>query len=161
MAETQEERQPQIINLVYGTPVWIQIPAEDVARAKNFYEKVFHWEFIKPGANGPPPEFLAEFRVPDSRLRQPGVSSGGIVRIDPEHHIKVSADVAPEGTRGAPHMYLFVKSIDASLKQIENAGGKAIGGKKTEDPSSFIAHFLDTEGNVQGLYESILGGGST
>lgn len=158
MSDTQadvQDLQPQTINLAYGTPVWIQIPAEDVSRAKHFYAEVFRWEFPTPSSGGPPPDFLAEFRLPDPRMRQPGVTNGGIVRTNPDHHVKVGADVTPEGTRGTPHMYMFVKSIDDSLQLVEKEGGKRIGEKKQEDPTSYVAHFLDTEGNVQGLYESM------
>lgn len=133
----------------------MQIPAENVSRAKDFYKEVFHWKFRTPGPGGPPPEFMAEFRFPDARMHQPGVTNGGLVYVGPDKHLKVDPTVSGEAYRGVPHMYLFVKDIDHTLQLIEKAGGKRIGEKRQEDPTSYIAHFLDTEGNVQALYESV------
>jgi predicted enzyme related to lactoylglutathione lyase len=148
------EVQPQLINLAYGTPIWFQVPAEDVLRAKKFYHDVFRWEF--PDLPGPPADFMAQFQFPDKRLHQPGVTSGGIVRVDPKLHFRIDPAGDPLAYRGSVHMYLFVKDIDRTLKRIERAGGKALGGKMQEDPTSNVAHFLDSEGNVQGLYEKVV-----
>lgn len=87
-------------------------------------------------------------------MHQPGVTNGGIVKVDPKDHFKVDTTNLLS-YRGLTHMYFFVKSIDQTLKLIEKEGGKALGGKQSEDPTSNVAHFIDTEGNAQALYETL------
>ena len=143
--------------LVHGSPVFIQIPVEDMNRARCFYTNVFQWDFPEPSPGGAPPDFLRVFNLPDERLTKLGLS-GGLVHIDKSVHLTPGLSVSAEGTRGVPHMYLLVESIDQTSLRIERAGGKLIGEKKQEDPTSYIAHFLDSEGNVQGMYELIKSG---
>ena len=144
--------------LAYGTAVWLEIPATDVLRAKAFYGKVFDWVFPAPAANGRPIEEMALFRLPDPRLQKIGFGGGGIVRVDARHHIKpssTSTDSVDYAHTAIPHTYMLVKDIEHSLSLIEQSGGKPAGKKEPEGDGGFTAHFLDTEGNLQGLYELV------
>jgi predicted enzyme related to lactoylglutathione lyase len=52
-----------------------------------------------------------------------------------------------------PHTVFSVKDIEESLDLIEKSGGKTHARKTSFGPfGGFIARFIDTEGNIMGLY---------
>lgn len=115
------------------TIVHIDIPAEQVGRAKKFYESLFGWTFNAP--SGFPDFFL--FETKDEK-GQPGVG-GGL------------------GRRGAPDQritcYIGVDSIATYLPKIEKMGGRIVM-QRTEVPGyGALAVCVDTEGNTFGLWE--------
>ena len=119
-----------------NSPVHFEIPADDVARAKAFYEKTFGWK-IKPypmpaGA----PEYLA---VTTRKKGEPGIDGGMMKRNMP----------------GQPFTnYLTVKSIDAMNQAVQANGGVVVLPKQAIGPSmGWISAFKDPENNVIGLHE--------
>ena len=127
--------------LAHGTPVWLEIPATDVGRAKAFYETVFEWKF-NPAPPGYTDENFAMFEHPDSRIGKMGVG-GAITRVDQDKHTR--------GKHGVM-VYLKVDTIENALEKIHHAGGKTVTEKEAEGQHGWMAHFADTEGNVQGIY---------
>lgn len=69
--------------------------------------------------------------------------------------VLVSSENAPDPEKSAfgIKITITVESVDEKLVEIEKAGGKAFGEKK-ELPKKrgFTAYFVDTEGNVVGLW---------
>jgi predicted enzyme related to lactoylglutathione lyase len=120
--------------------VHFEIPADDEARAREFYRSVFDWQLQEM----PDLQYTLAMTTPVDQQTQiptePGAINGGLMK---------RSDDTP-----APVLTVDVESIDDSLKQIEGAGGTTVR-SRTEIPGmGAFAYFKDTEGNVVGLWES-------
>lgn len=104
----------------------INILADDVARAKRFYETVFGWTF----SNWGPPDF---FLIENAGVG--GALHGG-------------RDKAPEivGVEAT----MAVDDLDATQAAIAAAGGTVVGGPYAIPTVGTLIHFEDTEGNRAG-----------
>ncbi len=119
--------------------VHFEIPADNLARAKKFYNTVFGWnmnempemEYVMVGTaesneNGMP--------------KEPGAINGGMLeRQDPVKSIVVTINV---------------KDIDQAATMIEKNGGKIVRPKMPVGDMGFAAYFKDSEGNVVGLWQN-------
>ena len=117
-----------------------EIPADNVERAKKFYEKIFDWKIEKYDEDD---EYLfvmtTEVGDDEWTPKEPGAINGGLVKRDsPKEPFLV---------------YITVDSIDKACKDIEKNGGKMIVQKTKMGEWGWWATFKDTEGNVFGLYE--------
>lgn len=116
--------------------VHFEIPADDVARARVFYEKVFGWKIkqlpMPPGG----PEY---YGVTTRKEGEAGINGGLMKRNMP----------------GQPFAnYVSVKSIDDFLGRIQAQGGALVMPKQEIAPGmGSFAVFKDTEGNMMGLYQ--------
>jgi len=113
--------------------VHFEIPADDVARAQQFYKKAFGWKISDPWK-------MNYFLVETKKKGEDGINGGLMQRKMP----------------GQPFMnYISVKSIDASLAKVGQAGG-GVCMPKTEIGSGmgWIAVFKDTEGNMMGFHQA-------
>lgn len=120
--------------------VHFEIPADDLARARDFYGSVFEWGL----------QVLEEMDYTivqttstdeTSQLpKEPGAINGGMM--------------ARSAETTAPVITVGVDAIDHSLKKIEAAGGSVVT-PRTEIPGmGAYAYFKDSEGNVLGLWEN-------
>jgi predicted enzyme related to lactoylglutathione lyase len=118
-----------------NTIIHFEIPADDVARAKAFYEKTFGWK-IKAFPMPPGDEY---FSVITRKEREPGINGGLMARKMP----------------GQPFTnYVSVKSIDAMSEAIQANGGAIALPKQEIGPGmGWIAAFTDPEGNLLGLHQ--------
>jgi predicted enzyme related to lactoylglutathione lyase len=116
--------------------VHFEIPADDVARARSFYEKTFGWK-IKAF---PMPAGSDEYYGVATKDKGQGIDGGLMKR-------KMA---------GQPFMnYVSVKSIDEFHPQIEANGGTVVMPKTEIGPSmGWISAFKDPEGNVMGLHQA-------
>lgn len=132
--------------------VWLQIPAENLQRAADFYTKVFGFGFFFETLNNIP---HAVFK-PDAKGRKP--VNGALIEVK-------------EFTRGNSCVLFFEATgrFEFFAESIEQCGGKILV-KKTlitkkidatsgyipntyiDDKPGYFAHFLDSEGNKMGLY---------
>ena len=115
-----------------NSPVHFEIPADDVKRAKKFYERAFGWKISDPLK-------MNYFLVATREDGEPGINGGLMARVEP----------------GQPFMnYLGVPSIDGGLKKVLKAGGQ-VALPKTEigHGMGWIAAFQDTERNLIGLHQ--------
>jgi predicted enzyme related to lactoylglutathione lyase len=116
--------------------VHFEIPADDVARARSFYEGVFGWKIkqfpMPPGG----PEY---YGVTTRKEGENGINGGLMKRNMP----------------GQPFAnYIAVKSIDDFLGKIQANGGSVVMPKQEIAPGmGSIAVFKDTESNMMGLYQ--------
>ena len=113
--------------------VHFEIPADDVARAQKFYKKAFGWKISDPMK-------MDYFFVETRKKGEEGINGGLMQRKNP----------------GQPFMnYIAVKSIEASLNKVVQAGG-SICMPKTEIGSNmgWIACFQDTESNMMGFHQA-------
>ncbi len=115
---------------------WFELPAEDLDRAKLFYESVFGFELVSETNGGY--EMLA-FPMDSNSFGSGGALMKGF-------GYKPSLE--------GPIVYLSVDEIDEITPKIESAGGKIFVPKKNIGEYGFICIFGDSEGNRVGLYQS-------
>lgn len=115
---------------------WFEIPSSDFARATRFYETLFDTSLrIEPGN--------AELMQMAVFTDPVGICCGCVTHS--EHQLPSSS-----GTM----IYLDASpSIDMVIQRITLAGGKVYLPKtQLPDDIGYIAHFVDTEGNLIGLH---------
>jgi predicted enzyme related to lactoylglutathione lyase len=119
--------------------VHFEIPADNLARAKKFYNTVFGWNMNEM----PQMEYVlvGTVEVDEKGMpKEPGAINGGMLeRQDP---VK------------SPVITISVKSIDQAATTIEKNGGKVIRAKMPVGDMGFAAYFKDPEGNVIGLWQN-------
>ncbi len=119
--------------------VHFEIPADDVARAKEFYSSIFGWQL----QDMPEMDYtiVRTVEVDDQQMpREPGAINGGMMKRGPE--------------TPSPVITINVESIDESLRQIESRGGSVIRARTEIPGMGAFAYFKDPEGNVVGLWET-------
>jgi predicted enzyme related to lactoylglutathione lyase len=112
------------------------INADNVPRARDFYQKVFHWEFEPWG----PPNF---YRIKTGDAPPDG--SGGLLQ-ERRELVAGSRMIGFECT-------LVVENLDETIRAIESNGGKLVTAKFHIPTVCTVAYFQDTEGNVAGISE--------
>ena len=115
--------------------VHFEIPADDVARAKAFYEKTFGWT-IKLF---PMPAGDQYFGITTKKKSEAGINGGLMKRKMP----------------GQPFTnYISVKSIDAANQIVQANGGIVVLPKQEIGQGmGWISAFKDTENNIMGLHQ--------
>ena len=119
--------------------VHFEIPADDLTRAKKFYNTVFGWNMNEM----PDMEYVMVGTVESNENgmpKEPGAINGGMLeRQDPVKSIVVTINV---------------KNIDQAAATIEKNGGKIVRAKMPVGDMGFAAYFKDSEGNVVGLWQN-------
>jgi hypothetical protein len=108
----------------------IEIPADDVARARAFYGAVFGWQF----------RAMEEFEDYFLYDAGPGDLGGGIGKRGAN---------APDAVRN----YIAVDDVDDAVAKVKASGGSVVV-PKTDIGFGWYAAVKDTEGNEIGLYRS-------
>ena len=108
------------------------INADDVPRARTFYQTVFGWRF-EPW--GPPGFYLIETGE--------GPAVGGALQ-ERRELVPAQKMIGFECTIG-------VADIDEAIRAIEANGGRLAAPKFHIPTVGTVAYFLDTEGNVAGI----------
>lgn len=124
--------------------VHFEIPTDNLDRAKKFYSSIFGWELQDfQFAEGMTYTGVRTVPVDEKTYmpKEPGAINGGMT--------KRTKDVS------APIITIHVSSIDEYLKKIEAAGGKAVMPKQEVPDMGFYSYFIDPEGNVIGLWETL------
>jgi predicted enzyme related to lactoylglutathione lyase len=114
--------------LANGKVCYLEIPASDVARSADFYNKVFGWEMRQRG------DGATAF---DDGV---GEVSGAFVKGRP-----------PAAAPGLM-VYIWVESAAATVDAIVANGGEIVQGIGG-DPGEITARFRDPGGNVMGIYQ--------
>jgi predicted enzyme related to lactoylglutathione lyase len=117
-----------------ATIVHFDVPAEDVQRAKTFYEKLFDWQ-IEPVPG--PMEYYNILTKDENGIE--GVAGGMGKRANQNKKIT---------------NYIGVSSVDEHIIKIQDLGGKIIMPKTTIPGFGYLATFIDTEGNTLGIWET-------
>jgi uncharacterized protein len=125
--------------------VHFEMPYEDKDRVADFYSKAFGWGAQKFG-----PEMgdyvVAHTQEMDAEFmpKEKGKINGGFFKkTKPDQH---------------PSVVIAVDDIQVSMREVEAAGGKIVGGQKPGEPDDipgiglYIA-FTDTEGNRVGMLQ--------
>lgn len=112
------------------------INADDVPRARRFYERVFGWRFESWG----PPGFLL---IHTGSVSDPGIQGalqGRRELIDGEKMIGYECSIA-------------VNDVDAVEKAVVASGGTIVMPKSVIPTVGHLIFFRDTEGNVAGAMQ--------
>ncbi len=113
---------------------WFEIPANNLARAKTFYVKVFGKELTEMN--------MASMEMAMFPWKDGAPFAGGAL-VKSEQYVPNAS-----GTL----IYFYCEDVAAELSRVENNGGKIILPKTSLGNNGFIAHILDTEGNRIGLH---------
>ena len=116
--------------------IHFEIPADDVARARAFYQSVFGWTIKQLPMPAGGPEYWG---VTTRKKGGDGIDGGLMKRNMP----------------GQPFAnYVGVSAIEPFMDKVQASGGSVILPKEEIAPGmGWIAVFKDTEGNMMGLYQ--------
>jgi hypothetical protein len=112
--------------------MWFAINADDVPRAKRFYEQIFAWKFQPWG----PPNFY----VIKAGKEQPAEIGG----------LQERRELVPGAKVIGFECTIDVDDIDEAIRAIEANGGKIVTPKFHIPTVGTVIYFTDTEGNVVG-----------
>jgi uncharacterized protein len=121
--------------------VHFEIPADDTARAKEFYGSIFEWQLQEV----PEMQYVTLITSPVDEQQLPterGAINGGMYKRSPQ---------APD----TPVITIGVDSIDEALKKVDAGGGETITPRTEIEGMGAFAYFKDTEGNTLGLWENL------
>ena len=119
--------------MAHGDITHIDIPVSDMARASDFYGRLFGWNISEmPGFEGYP-----MWSAPN------GISGGGL------------APRSDDFTQ--PRSYVEVDSIDDTIAAVTEVGGSVAMQKAPITESSAWAVIVDPDGNHIGLVEGVVG----
>ena len=107
--------------------VHFEVPADNVERAKKFYQDLFGWK-IEPAEGG--------YNL--ITVGEPGPNGGMKARHAPGEGVTV---------------YISVESVDDYSKKIQSLGGTVVMPKTPVPTMGYFAVFMDTEGNAMALWE--------
>lgn len=121
-----------------------EIPADDLARARRFYEEVFGWRTM-------------EFPMPDmtyvglhtgpvdekNMWKEPGFINGGMFQRSPKFPLQ------------GPTVAVTVEDIHAALTKAKAAGGTVMMEVTKIADMGLYAYVRDTEGNVIGVWQNL------
>ena len=127
--------------------VHFELPAKDMGRAREFYQRAFGWrtESMGPEVGD---QFALAFTTESDEKRIPrsiGAINGGFyARTKPDEQVKIT---------------ILVADIREAMNKVEAAGGRVLVG--TMDPGEpdelpgvgLFANVLDSEGNLVTIYE--------
>ena len=111
------------------------INADDVPRARKFYEAVFRWSF-EPW--GPPDFYLIET---------------GQERMTVRGALQERRELARGQKMIGFECTISVENIDQTIRDIEANGGRIAAPKFHIPTVGTVAYFFDTEGNVAGIIQ--------
>jgi predicted enzyme related to lactoylglutathione lyase len=112
--------------------VWFEIPADNLERAKSFYNKLFGWK-IEPFRG------KTDFCHIDTAGGNDTPDGGLMTRKHPGHFIT---------------NYISVESVTKFVAKVEKLGGKVCMPKTAVPQMGYFAVCQDTENNMFGLWEN-------
>jgi predicted enzyme related to lactoylglutathione lyase len=107
--------------------VHFEIPADDVERARDFYQQLFGWQFQAP---------QEDYHLIETG--EGGIGGGMMKRPVPEAGITI---------------YISVESLDEYVAKVQSLGGTVVVPKTAVPTMGYFAQFLDTEGNALAIWE--------
>lgn len=120
-----------------------EIPADDIDRAKKFYETTFGWGMKDwPMADGSTYTGIYTGPVDEQNMwKEPGFINGGMFKRGGEF------------AATSPVITPVVADLEATLEKVVASGGSIVAGKKEVPGMGFYAYVKDTEGNVIGVWQ--------
>jgi uncharacterized protein len=112
--------------------VWFEVPADDVGRARTFYNKLFGWK-------------LTKFPMP---MEYWHIETGG-PDASPDGGLMPRQDPRQQGITN----FISVPSVDDYSTKVEKLGGRIFRPKTAVPEMGYFAICQDTENNVFALWE--------
>ena len=114
-----------------------ELPADDLNRATEFHKSVFDWELERfPNPENPDKDYW--FVKTKDQKGNVGISGGLMKRQSADHNFT---------------NYITVNSSNKYSAKITEKGGKILVPKSEIHNMGYYEIFLDTKGNMLGLYE--------
>ena len=113
--------------------VWVEVPADNVERAKKFYGELFGWKIEKMPGSGPMEYWHIDTGGGDDTL------DGGMMKR--------------RDLKQAITNYISVASVDESAAKVKKLGGKILMRKTAVPKMGYFVVCQDTENNVFALWE--------
>lgn len=113
--------------------VHFEIPADDIERARKFYQGLFGWQ-IAPAGDQPGGDEYYLIQTEEGAL-----GGGMMKRMAPDQR---------------PVFYVDVESVDDHIEKIKQAGGQVVVPKMPVPTMGWFAQALDTEGNVFAVWQN-------
>jgi predicted enzyme related to lactoylglutathione lyase len=121
MPENDDAEAAHVSGTPHGEICYLQIPALDLMKSAEFYEKVFGWRIERP---------------------YPSFESPGLIG-------QWVTDRAPAPDAG-PLIWIYVSRIDETLELVSTSGGEVIEPPSADGPR-WLATIRDPAGNVLGV----------
>jgi predicted enzyme related to lactoylglutathione lyase len=116
-----------------GRLVHIEITADDMARAKEFY-KIFDWEIVDSGMPG------ADYWLAKTGEGEPGLDGA----------------IMPRAYNPQPVIHwIGVDDLDEMIEKVKTSGGKILGEKHSVPGIGDTIYASDTEGNTFGMIKAL------
>ncbi len=126
--------------------VHFEMPYEDRARMVEFYKETFGWQsnMMGPEMGNYVVTMTSEEDPATKRPKKSGMINGGFFKKTTEYQ--------------QPSVVIAVDDIRESMKKVEEAGGKVLGGMKPGEPDDIpgvglYVGFTDSEGNRVGMLQ--------
>jgi uncharacterized protein len=136
--------------------IHFEIQADDLERAKKFYQEAFGWEMQQMGSEygnyvviktGPGPDEMAKATI---KMEELGINGGMMKRNAP-----LPADgLSPNAFTSI----IGVANIDETIAKIDAAGGVPQTDKMDVPGVGKLRYYKDTEGNLFGVIEPVMPG---
>jgi len=128
--------------------VHFEMPTKDKKRTSAFYSKVFGWQMNQLGEEMGNYLLAETTAVDENRMpKEPGAINGGFFDYQDKEGFTI------------PHLVISVDNLEDSMKKVEEAGGKILGGAKGQGTIDDIpgigryVSFEDSEGNHVGMLQ--------
>src|SRR5438876_164929 len=128
--------------------VHFEMPAKDKKRVSDFYSKTFGWQMNQLGDDMGSYLLAGTTETDENRMpKTPGAINGGFFDYQDKEGFNM------------PHLVIAVDNLEESMKKVEEAGGKIIGGAsgpgKIDDIQGIGRYisFEDSEGNHVGMLQ--------
>jgi uncharacterized protein len=115
--------------------VHFEIPSSKTTESREFYSNVFGWKF--DSFHGEESGYWL-----CSTGEGPGIDGAVMRKQDPAHPVTI---------------IIQVEDIDRASDQVEQAGGEIVLGKQKVGDIGYSAYFKDPDGNIMGLWQSLMG----
>lgn len=113
---------------------YFQIPADNVGRARNFYQSLLGWK-IEPNTT-----------LPNTSLQWQNIITG-----EPGEGMMNKGGLFKRYVPGPIMNFVIIEDFDQVLANVEKLGGKIVMPKNAIETVGLVAVIQDTEGNIMGL----------
>jgi len=114
---------------------YFQIPADDVGRARKFYQSLLGWKI-----------------EPDTTLMDKSLQWQNIITGEPKEGTINMGGLYKRQMPGPIMNFVIVEDIEKILAKVEKLGGKIMMPRNEIKSVGLVAVIQDTEGNVIGLW---------
>lgn len=126
----------RVIGVAMGPVTHFEMPAEDRARMRKFYESTFGWKTHQLGKEMGDYVLVTTADTDEKRMvTKPGAINGGFYQK------------TDDPLSNHPSIVIQVENIEASMKKVKAAGGKVIGKPMPIPGVGTFVSIIDTEGN--------------